>query len=133
MKNKFIFTMIFVVLLTSIFIDNIVYAENSGLSQIISGGDEFMEKGSKSSGIVFDKEKMKNTSNTIANILIAIGTVIAVIVSSILGIKFMIGSVEEKAQIKEALVPFIIGCIVIFGAFTIWKIFVNIGNGIVTG
>lgn len=133
MKNKFIFTMIFVVLLTSIFIDNIVYAENSGLSQIISGGDEFMEKGSKSSGIVFDKEKMKNTSNTIANILIAIGTVIAVIVSSILGIKFMIGSVEEKAQIKEALVPFVIGCIVIFGAFTIWKIFVNIGNGIVTG
>ncbi len=133
MKNKFIFTMIFVVLLTSIFIDNIVYAENSGLSQIISGGDEFMEKGSTSSGIIFDKEKMKNTSNTIANILIAIGTVIAVIVSSILGIKFMIGSVEEKAQIKEALVPFIIGCIVIFGAFTIWKIFVNIGNGIVTG
>lgn len=133
MKNKFIFTMIFVVLLTSIFIDNIVYAENSGLSQIISGGDEFMEKGSKNSEIIFDKEKMKNTSNTIANILIAIGTVIAVIVSSILGIKFMIGSVEEKAQIKEALVPFVIGCIVIFGAFTIWKIFVNIGNGIVTG
>ena len=45
-----------------------------------------------------------------------------------MGIKFMIGSVEEKAEIKAALVPFVIGCIVVFGAFGIWKIVVTIGN-----
>ena len=42
----------------------------------------------------------------------------------------MIGSAEEKAQIKDALIPFIIGCIIVFGAFGIWKIFVNIGNSL---
>ena len=40
----------------------------------------------------------------------------------------MLGSVEEKADIKAAMVPFIIGCVVVFGAFGIWKIVVTIGN-----
>ena len=42
----------------------------------------------------------------------------------------MLGSMEEKAQIKEALIPFVIGCIVAFGAFGIWKIFITIGNNL---
>ena len=33
----------------------------------------------------------------------------------------MIGSIEEKAQVKESLIPFVIGCVVVFGAFGIWK------------
>ena len=38
-------------------------------------------------------------------------------------------SVEEKANIKEVLVPYVVGCIVIFGAFAIWKLIVTIlGN-----
>ena len=52
------------------------------------------------------------------------------IIAGILGIKFMIGSAEEKAQIKDALIPFVIGCIVIFGAFGIWKIFVTMGKNL---
>ena len=54
--------------------------------------------------------------------------VLGILIGAILGIKFMIGSVEEKAEIKAALVPFIIGCVVVFGAFGIWKIVVTIGN-----
>lgn len=66
----------------------------------------------------------------IYNILLIIGMAVAVVIASILGIKFMIGSMEEKAQIKESLIPFIIGCIVVFGAFGIWKIFINIGSSL---
>ena len=39
----------------------------------------------------------------------------------------MLGSVDEKAQVKDAIVPFVIGCMVVFGAFGIWRIFINIG------
>ena len=42
----------------------------------------------------------------------------------------MMGSVEEKAEVKETLVPFIVGCVVVFAAFAIWKIFILIGNGL---
>ena len=34
----------------------------------------------------------------------------------------MAGSVEQKAKVKDSLVPYIAGCIVIFGAFGIWKL-----------
>ncbi len=34
----------------------------------------------------------------------------------------MAGSVEQKAKVKDSLVPYIVGCIVIFGAFGIWKL-----------
>ena len=40
----------------------------------------------------------------------------------------MLGSIEEKANIKESLIPFVIGCIVVFGAFGIWRIFVSLGS-----
>lgn len=33
----------------------------------------------------------------------------------------MTGSVEQKAKVKDSLVPYVAGCIVIFGAFGIWK------------
>ena len=53
---------------------------------------------------------------------------VAVIIGAIIGVQFITGSIEGKAKIKEALVPYIIGCIVVFGAFFIWKTLVNIGN-----
>ena len=52
-------------------------------------------------------------------------------VGTIIGIQFMMASAEEKAKVKEALIPYVVGCAVIFGAFTIWSIAVNIGQDIV--
>ena len=52
------------------------------------------------------------------------------IIGTVLGIKFMVASAEDKAEVKKALVPYIIGCAVIFGAFTIWNIAVNIGQDV---
>lgn len=52
------------------------------------------------------------------------------IVGTILGIQFMVASAEDKAKVKEAIVPYVVGCIVIFGAFTIWGTAVNIGQDV---
>ena len=38
----------------------------------------------------------------------------------------MWGSVEEQTKAKEALIPYVVGCFVIFGAFGIWKLAVTI-------
>ena len=51
---------------------------------------------------------------------------ITVIVFLILGIKYMIGSVEEKAQYKETLVPYMIGAIVVFSITNILSIIIQI-------
>lgn len=102
-------------------------SSESSLSDVISGGDSFIQAGKDGSAKI-DKGSLKNASSSIYNILLICGMIVAVLIGAILGIKFMIGSVEEKAEIKAALVPFVIGCIVVFGAFGIWKIVVTVGN-----
>lgn len=71
---------------------------------------------------------LKTISSTIYNTLLTIGIVVAVIVGLVIAMKFMTGSIEQKAQVKETLIPYITGCIVIFGAFGIWRLVLNILN-----
>lgn len=127
MKLKMFISIILIIILITMFY-NFSYAAT--YSDVITGGDDFLEAG-KDETKNFDSKKLKSTSNTIYNILLTTGIIAAVIISSILGIKFMIGSAEEKAQVKDALIPFVIGCIVIFGAFGIWQIFIQIGNNFI--
>lgn len=48
-----------------------------------------------------------------------IGIFIAVGAIMIIGIKYMTGSLEEKANYKKSMLPYLIGCILLFGASTI--------------
>ena len=126
--KKFLFLISVVIIFIIMFNCNISYASDIG--DIITGADTFVDTGkfldTGDSGL--DTVALGDASDTIYKILMVLGIGIAVIVSVVLGIKFMIGSVEEKAQVKDALIPFVIGCIVIFGAFSIWGIVVKIGN-----
>ena len=73
---------------------------------------------------------LQDASQRIYMTFFIIGIAIAILVGAILGIKIMVGTVEEKAEIKKMLVPYIAGCIVLFTAFTIWKFVVTIGNNV---
>lgn len=70
-------------------------------------------------------------SETIFNALFAVGTGIAVIVGAILGIQFMTAGIDKKVEVKQALYPYIISCVVLFGAYGIWKLVVTIMNEVV--
>ena len=130
--NKILYCVIIFIALI-VFLSNIVNAVDStsetGLSDIISSGDDFVQSGDSGS-VIIEESSLKGISTSVYNILLAIGMVIAAIVASILGIQFMLGSAEEKADIKGKLVPFVIGCIVVFGAFGIWKLFITLGKEI---
>ena len=69
---------------------------------------------------------MEILSDTLYNILFTIGVVVAAIFGIIIGIQFVTGSVEQKAKVKETLIPYFVGCFVIFGAFGIWKLVITI-------
>lgn len=114
-------------------------AENSSsdIGEVMMGANSFVHDGETYMNGYEDENgvKVENTYNNYAlpiistdlyNTLLAIGIVVAVAVGSVLGIKFMTSSVEGQAKIKELLVPYVAGCIVIFGAFGIWKIAVEI-------
>ena len=120
MKRKIFFILIIFILM--ICSTHIVQATT--ISNIIQGADGFITNGSSSDMIAGDK--IKNLSDIIYNVLLILGMVIAVIVGSVLGIQFITGSVEQKAKVKDSLIPFVIGCVVIFGAFGIWKLVITI-------
>ena len=58
----------------------------------------------------------------LVSILSSIGIVISVIILAIIGVKYMLGSVEQRAEYKKTLVPYIIGAALIFCASTIANI-----------
>lgn len=93
------------------------------VDDVVQGAQDFLNQGRT---VTYDGVGLKITSDFIFNLLLAIAMVVAVIVGMILGIKFMSASVEERAKIKEALIPFVVGCVVVFGAFGIWKLAVTV-------
>ncbi len=52
----------------------------------------------------------------IVSILQAVGVVLSVVMLIVIGIKYMMGSAEEKAEYKKTLMPYVIGAALIFAA-----------------
>lgn len=52
--------------------------------------------------------------NKIAGTLTAIGIVTSVVGLIAIGLKYMMGSVEERADYKKTLIPYIVGCLLVF-------------------
>ena len=63
-----------------------------------------------------DVSQIGTVGNKIATILRAIGTVLLVIILMVLGIKYIMGSAEEKAEYKKTFIPYLIGAVLLFGA-----------------
>ena len=96
--------------------------KKTSIGEIVSQGDSFVSKGK----ILIDQDKLNASQSQIFNILLAIGIVLTVIVGGYLGIKLMMASAEDKAKIKEMMIPYVLGCVVIYGAFGIWKIVITV-------
>lgn len=125
-KNKLVIIIMLLMTFFLITLNSNVYA--TSISDIFTKADDFVKNGQNSTnaGTTISTDTMKSMSELIYNTLLIIGVVVAVIIGIILGVKFMAGSVEEKANIKNSLIAYIAGCVVVFGAFTIWKIVVTI-------
>ena len=67
----------------------------------------------------------KDFLDKILGLLRTIGIFIAVGGVMVIGIKYIVGSVEEKASYKKTMVPYLVGCIFLFGASTIAPIIVE--------
>ena len=62
----------------------------------------------------------------LVNMLWGVGIFAVLIAGTILGIKYMLSSVEEKASIKESMRPYIIGSVIILGALSIWRLCISV-------
>jgi type IV secretory pathway VirB2 component (pilin) len=64
-------------------------------------------------------DNITNLGGKIIGVVRTVGVLVAVVILLILGIKYMMGSAEEKADYKKSMIPYIVGAILVFAASTI--------------
>lgn len=77
-----------------------------------------------------DVNAIGNIGNSIATIIRNVGIVAAVIILMVLGIKYMMGSAEEKAEYKKTMIPYLVGAIVLFAASAIATAVITFSNSV---
>ena len=72
--------------------------------------------------------KIESVGSRVLTTISNVGIVLSVVRLGIIGLKYMIGSAEERAEYKKTLLPYIIGAFLIFGASTVAKIVKTVGE-----
>lgn len=68
-------------------------------------------------------------TDSIINVVSIVGSGISIIAIIVLGVKYMMGSVEEKAEYKKTMMPYLIGAIFVFGASALVGVIYNAAKG----
>ena len=71
--------------------------------------------------------ELGQVAGTVINWLWGISIIIAIIVVMYIGIKFIIGSTQEKAEYKKSLMPLVVGVILVVFATTLVKFLFSMG------
>ena len=74
------------------------------------------------------KTAMTSFGGTVLAYITNAAILISVIMIAVLGVKYMMGSAEEKAEYKKSFVPLLVGAILVFGAATVAKIIVGLAS-----
>lgn len=125
---KVILKIILIIMLIQIICSSNSYAEGEW-GNIFSQGENFINTG-KQGGSAINGSELQEETNVIYNLLFSLGVVLSVIVGAVLGITYIFGSIEQQVKVKETLVPYVVSCTIIFGAFGIWKLVLSIISGI---
>lgn len=143
-KRYLIFIIIFFVLINCIF-NNTVYADwvTNVVDTILGVGEKPIQDEDstnnedllenlddyKPNGIGAEEAFGKKVG-VILGILNIVGFIISVVTIMLIGFKYMLGSVEEKASYKKVMLPWIIGAFLVFTVTTLPNVLYNIGTSI---
>ena len=113
-KNKVLKIIVLAMLIFMLF-NNYVYAISSPID----------DPGQWKPSAAGSETKLTNKIGPILGAINIIGTVASVAVLMVIGIKYMLGSVEQKAEYKKTMITYLIGCILLFGTTAIPNLIYN--------
>ncbi len=106
MKKSIKIISIALIILSIILVSTSVFATNNGITpDVIKGKID-----------TNDTNSVQTIGGRIIGIVQVVGNIVAIAMIIVLGIKYMMGSAEEKAEYKKTLFPYFIGAILIFAA-----------------
>ena len=123
--RKIIITLVSIILIFGL----PTYSNAMSFDSIFGGAQDFIQQGSSSSAQGINEGELKTISDTVSGVLLTIAVAVTAISITAMGITFAIQTVEDKAKVKEAMVPWLIGVLISFGAYGIWKFVMNIFYG----
>ena len=115
-EKRLLIFIILLVIMTLITINTKVYAntvKTINTIKIATGviePDDFEPSSPQQS----DMDTVIEKSNNIISAIQIFGTIVSVISLMILGLKYMVGSIEERAEYKKTMLPYLIGTIIFF-------------------
>lgn len=124
MKIAKIISAILIVLMVLNIISNVALATGNNTTLDIGSKITDIGKGNNT-----NTDKISTIGKTIVTIMQVIGVVVAIVILLVLGIKYMVGSAEEKAEYKKTMMPYVIGAFMIFGATTIVNVLYSVISG----
>lgn len=77
-----------------------------------------------------DYEIVTEKAGIILSSITTIGIVTSVLVLIIIGIKYMIGSVEEKAEYKKTMIPYVVGALMLLFITTFVRIIAEVAYNV---
>lgn len=110
---------IIAILLLSIILSGILFEVQALGIETVTGNPGAYIQGGGNDG------KAADIGRTIVGIIRAIGIAILTLTLTIIGIKYILASVEEKAQYKQAMIPYVIGAVLIFAGSQVTQIIYN--------
>lgn len=72
--------------------------------------------------------KLVSAGNKILGVVYAVGVVVSIATLCVIGIKYMMSSPSEKADLKSRAMPFVIGAVIMFCAVNILQIIAKIAE-----
>ena len=86
-------------------------------------------------GSIYDDpidQNLATAGGKIVGVVQVVGTAVAVITLIIIGVKYMVSSPNDKAEMKSKMIPFVIGAVILFGASNLLSLVVNFVKEVVT-
>ena len=99
----------------------------------VNADDEFttMKNNMKNVGNVnVSGTKTQKLINSVIKIVRVAGSGVAMIITTWIGVKYILASPQEKADYKKEMMPLLIGAIVLFGASNLVGIIAQVGVGL---
>ena len=101
---------------------------SSLLSNMESQAKNFIDKGSKAAEGNINYTNIANEFKGLGQILTLIGAGVMVAVTTYMGIKYLTAGPEAQAKLKVQLIGVVVSGMVIFGAYSIWKLVMQVAS-----
>lgn len=78
----------------------------------------------------YEEPELMKKAGILLGVINVLGVVSAVIALVLLGMKYFLGSVQEKAEFKNSLLPYILGIVLLVSCTTLPNIIFNVSQGV---